>query len=130
MSTLGSRIKESRESKKMLQSDLAVAVGVKSSAVISNWEKDINKPDADKIVKLCSILDVTASYLLDYYGAEDVNAAEDHLIIEFNIKGHEGLQKTDLLEFDLCPDWWSIGTSGRTLTVYHGSILLIGSLPL
>ena len=53
---------------------------------------------------------------------------EDHLIIEFNIKGHEGLQKTDLLEFDLCPDWWTIGTSGRTLTVYHGSILLIGSI--
>ena len=92
MSTLGSRIKESRESKKMLQSDLAVAVGVKSSAVISNWEKDINKPDADKIVKLCSILDVTASYLLDYYGAEDVNAAEYHLLQGFRELSEEGQQ--------------------------------------
>lgn len=55
---------------------------------------------------------------------------EDHLIIEFNIKGHEGLQKTDLLEFDLCPDWWTIGALSRTLTVYRGSILLIGSINL
>lgn len=71
MSTLGNRIKESREAKKMLQAELATAVGVKSPAVISNWEQDVNKPDADKIVKLCSVLGISASYLLGYYGVED-----------------------------------------------------------
>ena len=93
MSTLGSRIRQSREAKKMLQSELAAAVGVKSSAVISNWEQDINKPDAEKIVKLCSILDVTASYLLDYYGAEDVNSVEFELLSEFRRLNKEGQQK-------------------------------------
>lgn len=69
--TLGERIRNAREKKELLQSELAKLIGVKSSAVISNWEKDLNKPDADKIVKLCSVLDVSASYLLDYYGNQN-----------------------------------------------------------
>ena len=56
MSTLGERIKTARESKGYLQSDLAKLIGVKSSGVISNWEKDLNKPDAEKIVKICEVL--------------------------------------------------------------------------
>ncbi|MCI5902793.1 MAG: XRE family transcriptional regulator [Blautia sp.] len=68
MSTLGERIKYARESKGYLQNELAKLIGVKSAAVISNWEKGLNKPDAEKIVKLCNVLDVSASFLLDYYG--------------------------------------------------------------
>lgn len=68
MSTLGERIKTARETKGYLQSDLAKLIGVKSSGVISNWEKDLNKPDAEKIVKICEVLDVSASFLLNYYG--------------------------------------------------------------
>ena len=92
MSTLGSRIKESREKKRMLQSELAAAIGVKSPAVISNWEQDINKPDADKIIRLCSVLGITASYLLDYYGAEEVTASEYHLLHGFRELNEEGQQ--------------------------------------
>lgn len=66
MSTMGERIKVSREAKGLYQSQLANLIGVKSAAVISNWEKDINKPDAEKIVKLCEALNISASYLLDY----------------------------------------------------------------
>lgn len=68
MSTLGERIKYSRESKGLLQGDLAKLIGVKSAGIISNWERDLNKPDAEKIVKLCDVLGISASYLLDYYG--------------------------------------------------------------
>lgn len=68
MSSLGERIRFAREQKNLLQSDLARLIGVKSAGVISNWEKDLNKPDAEKIVRLCEVLDVSASYLLDYYG--------------------------------------------------------------
>lgn len=68
MSSLGDRIKCARESRGYYQSELAQLVGVKSSGVISNWEKGLNKPDADKIVRLCEALGVSASYLLDYYG--------------------------------------------------------------
>lgn len=52
MSTLGERIRFAREQKGLLQSELAKLINVKSSGVISNWEKDLNKPDAEKIVRL------------------------------------------------------------------------------
>ena len=68
MSTMGERIRQSREKKEILQSQLAKMIGVKSSGVISNWENDINKPDADKMVALCNALDISLSFLLDYYG--------------------------------------------------------------
>ena len=68
--TIGSRLKESREKKGLLQSELAKMIGVKSAGVISNWEKDINKPNADKMVELCQVLGISLSYLLDYYGEE------------------------------------------------------------
>ena len=82
MSSLGERIKYAREQKGYLQSDLAKLIGVKSSGVISNWEKDLNKPDAEKIVRLCNVLDVSASFLLDYYGKssfEFTSLEEEHI---------------------------------------------------
>lgn len=70
MSSIGSRLKESREKKGLLQSELAKLIGVKSAGVISNWEKDINKPNADKMVEICQVLDISLSYLLNYYGEQ------------------------------------------------------------
>ena len=63
MSTIGSRLKESREKKGLLQSELAKMIGVKSSGVISNWEQDINKPNADKMIELCQVLGISLSNL-------------------------------------------------------------------
>lgn len=74
--SLGERIKAARDNKGLKQSELADLIDVKSSGVISNWEKGINKPDADKIIKLCEVLDISASYLLDYYGG-DINITFD-----------------------------------------------------
>lgn len=71
MSTMGERIKAAREAALMSQHDLARAINVKTSAVISNWERDLNKPDADKIIKLCEVLKIAPSYLLDYFGKSD-----------------------------------------------------------
>lgn len=71
MSTIGTRIKESREAKGLLQSQLAQMIGVKSAGVISNWEQDVSKPDANKMVRLCEALSISLSYLLDYYGKEN-----------------------------------------------------------
>ena len=79
MSTLGERIRFAREQKGLLQSDLAKLINVKSSGVISNWEKDLNKPDAEKIVRLCSVLDISASYLLDYYGKPNIEFSSSEI---------------------------------------------------
>ena len=48
----------------LYQGQLGMALGV-SGAVISNWEKGLNKPDADKLVRLCEVLNVPIAYLLD-----------------------------------------------------------------
>lgn len=79
MSTLGERIKSARMAKGYFQSDLAKQIGVKSAGIISNWEKDLNKPDAEKIVKLCEALGVTASFLLDYYGKSNIECTPDEM---------------------------------------------------
>lgn len=70
MFSIGARIKESREAKGLLQSQLAQMIGVRSAGVISNWEQDVSKPDANKMVRLCEALGISLSYLLDYYGEE------------------------------------------------------------
>ena len=75
--SLGERIRKARDSKGLKQSELAEMIEVKSAGVISNWEKDINKPDADKIIKFCEVLGISASYLLDYYGNSISVSIED-----------------------------------------------------
>jgi SOS-response transcriptional repressor LexA len=79
MSTIGERIRKARENKNLLQADLAKLIEVRSSGVISNWEKGLNKPDADKIVRLCAALEISASYLLDYYGNDSFQVSDEEM---------------------------------------------------
>lgn len=82
LSTLGERIRYAREQKGYLQGELAKLINVKSSGVISNWENNLNKPDAEKIVRLCDVLDISASFLLDYHGKTSFNltpSEEEHV---------------------------------------------------
>lgn len=99
MSTLGERIRFAREQKGLLQSDLAKLINVKSSGVISNWEKDLNKPDAEKIVRLCSVLDISASYLLDYYGKPDIefSSSEINHVKKYRVLDDHGKELVDLV---------------------------------
>lgn len=91
MSTLGERIKKAREDSGLYQARLAELVGAKSSAVISNWEKDINKPDADKIVKICEALGVSLAYLLDYYGpTPSLSPSESELLALYRRLNEQG----------------------------------------
>ena len=71
MSTMGERIREAREKKGLQQKELAEIIDVKSSGVVSNWERDMNKPDSENMIKLCDALDISLSYLLDYFGKTD-----------------------------------------------------------
>lgn len=79
--TLGERIKAAREKKGLLQIDLANAIGVNSSNIISNWELNINKPDVEKAALLCKALGVSAQYILNYYdGQIDLSIDEIALV--------------------------------------------------
>ena len=74
---MGDRIRHSRQHKHLLQSELAKMIGVKSSGIISNWERGLNRPNADQIISLCKALNITASYLLDYSGKSDLEATPE-----------------------------------------------------
>ncbi len=64
MDTLGAQIKKYRKFRKMTQKQLAEKLGESSGSVIYNWEKGIGRPDCDKLVRLCDVLDISADELL------------------------------------------------------------------
>lgn len=70
MSKLGERIKNARELNNLSQTELAALIEIKSpsSGIISNRGRDLNKPDIEKIFKLCNVLKISLSYLLNWYG--------------------------------------------------------------
>lgn len=68
MDTLGNRIKILRKSRKLTQGRLGVLVGV-SDVTIGYWEKDLNKPDFENLIKVAEILEVSIDYLR--YGIKD-----------------------------------------------------------
>lgn len=69
---LNENIRIARENKNLTQLELGKLIGV-SNTVISNWEKGINKPDADMLCKICYALDVDANFLLDYHSNKSSN---------------------------------------------------------
>lgn len=106
MSTMGYRIKTAREAAGLLQSQLAQAVGVKSSGVVSNWERDLNKPDAETMVRLCETLSISLSHLLDYYGDESQQHSvepNDYAIIKKyrSLDGHGKEAVDSILEVEV-----------------------------
>lgn len=106
MTSLGMRIKTARENIGMSQSELAVAIGVKpASGVISNWERDLNKPDAEKIVKLCEVLDISASFLLDYYGKSTFEVKSSEME---HIKKYRALDPAGQSHVDSILDWETV----------------------
>ena len=62
MSKLNENIKKFREMRRLNQKDLADQLN-RSRAVISNWERGENSPDADTVEQICRVLAVTPNML-------------------------------------------------------------------
>lgn len=60
---IGDRIKELRTESKMTQEELANKLNMSRQA-ISHWENGINEPGIGDLIKLTTILNVSADYLL------------------------------------------------------------------
>lgn len=83
---IGNRIRQYREKKKLTQKQLADLIGVSNSRV-SNWEKGINRPDADIIAGICRALDVSPSVLLDVrLSTDELNDKERKIIKAYRVK--------------------------------------------
>ena len=64
MNTLGSKMKQIRIARGYTQDDIAEMMDVKRTAV-SNWEKDIRTPGADKLIQYAKIVGVTLDFFQD-----------------------------------------------------------------
>ena len=63
MNNFGTRLAECRRNKSFTQEELANRLGITPQA-LSKWEKGLSSPDISMVCSLCSVLDVSADYLL------------------------------------------------------------------
>lgn len=63
--TIAEKIKKHRKDNNMTQEDLAEKLNV-SRQTISKWETNVVIPDADNIVSICKLFNITTDELLDY----------------------------------------------------------------
>lgn len=118
MATLGKRIREARENKGLLQTQLAKMIGARSAGVISNWENDLNKPDIDKIIAMCKAMDVSISVLVGY-SAEDefvCSPSEQRIIEKYRCLNDHGKTSVDLI---LNHEYEAVAPIAQTEDVYR-----------
>ena len=56
MKTFGERLHDIRLERGIAQNVFAEMIGEKSGKVVWNWENGLGKPDVEKIVKICAVL--------------------------------------------------------------------------
>ena len=98
MDTLGAQIRKYREHRRLTQKQLAEKLGESSGSVIYNWEKGIGRPDCDKLVRLCDILDISADELLGCKSmAQRTTAAEWDTIQKYRALDEHGKEVVDYM---------------------------------
>lgn len=93
--SLSENIKKARTRQKMTQEQLAKHLN-KSKNVISNWERGDNKPDAESILQLCTLLNMDPNTLLDWQRTEEYHLSFDEKNIINNYRNIEDWQKNTL----------------------------------
>lgn len=77
---IGKKIKELRKEAGFTQKQLAALLN-KSETGFASWEQGLSEPSVNDIRMLCSILEVSADYLL---GLEDETGEKVHIENSFN----------------------------------------------
>jgi len=67
MSSLGARLKQARERKRLTQAEVAAKIGI-SYGTLSGYERNYRDPDTDTLRKLANLYGVSTDWLL--YGVE------------------------------------------------------------
>lgn len=87
MSTIGTRLKQLRDSQHWTLKQVADKLGLKGHSTYSNWEYDRTQPDADMFAKLSELYKVSVDYLIsgmesDYDDFEKLDAKRRFVIEE------------------------------------------------
>ena len=78
----GEKIRQARKTAGLTQRQLAGMLGVANTSVC-NWEKNLSRPDADLIQKLCQVLQLQPN---DFYAAQGPSAPADRPVSDEDIK--------------------------------------------
>ena len=80
---IGKFIAERRKNKKITQQELAEKLYITDRAV-SKWERGLSLPDADKMLELCDILDISVNELLngEKIDMKDYKKKNEDLLLE------------------------------------------------
>lgn len=101
----GEKLKQLRLEKGYKQSELGELLGLKNTT-ISNWEKGVSNPDVEIVAKLCSILEVPASYFFDDMASKEIlSFSEQQVIKKYRTLDEHGKDVTDYVlnaEYDRC----------------------------
>ncbi len=93
---IGKFIAATRKEKNITQEKLAEKLNITDRA-ISKWERGLSLPDADKMLELCSILDINVNKLLngEIIDMKDYNKKTEELLIK--MAKQEELKNKELL---------------------------------
>ena len=118
---IGKFIADCRKEKKITQEQLAEKLYITDRAV-SKWERGLSLPDADKMLELCNILEISVNELLngEKIMKEDYKKKTEELLIELTKKEEEKDKK-------LFTNMWVLLI---TNSVFYVAILTLGSITL
>lgn len=76
----GDRLKQARVAAKMTQQELGEKIGAKGNS-ISNWEKGVSRPDLEQVGKICTVLNVSANFLIDTAEISTIISAKERMLL-------------------------------------------------
>ncbi|GAA5231779.1 helix-turn-helix transcriptional regulator [Verticiella sediminum] len=74
--SIGTRIRERRKARGLTLQQVAEAFSIHRASV-SDWERDVSRPDVDRLVRLSGLLRTTTDYLLTGTAASAQGGAAD-----------------------------------------------------
>lgn len=99
MSTLGQRLRRSRESKGWSQTLVCRKLGI-SNSTLSGYERDYREPDADTLKKLADLYEVGADYLLGSNKPSNLTSKDERDIAKQLENILESMESDTALAFD------------------------------
>lgn len=113
---IGKFIADCRKEKRLTQEELAEQLYITDRAV-SKWERGLSLPDADKMLDLCSILNISVNELLngEKINMEDYGRRTNELLVEMT-------KREEIKNKKLMTSMWTILITSSTF--YLGIIFL------
>ncbi len=101
----GDRLRKARLNANITQQELATKIGAKANSV-SNWEKGISRPDIEQVGQICTVLNVSANFLIDTSEISETITPTDKIMLNkyhcLDTYGKKLIDKALDIEYERC----------------------------